>query len=431
MVRLSGPRAIPIGRQLFSSTPPLGARIRHVEYGHALDAAGRAVDAGLAWALRGPRSYTGEDTVEITSHGSPVVLETLVQAAIARGAVLAGPGEFTRRAFLNGKLDLVQAEAVLEVIRAESSGALSTAYGQASGRLSERVRVAKEHVVRALAILELRLDFTEDDRQEITPGQAEEHTAQALRLSRNLIETFEACRRRLQGYMVALVGRPNVGKSTLLNSLLAEERAIVTPIPGTTRDVVEGKVVWAGEAFRLTDTAGIQETANLAEQEGVKRTRAAAASADLLLVVLDASARWEPGDDESIALLDRKPGLLVRNKTDLPTLIEIPARYAALPQIEVSALTEQGIAQLQQTILRMIPVPSLRDGTGITRQRHLEQLFITCERLQAAEQLLSDSSPECAAAELQEGLLALGAVLGENVGEDVLDRIFSEFCIGK
>lgn len=431
MVRLSGPQAIPIGQRLFACTPQLGRRIRHVEHGRVLDSEGREIDIGLAWAFRGPRSYTGEDTVEVTCHGSMIVLETLVQAAMANGAVLAGPGEFTRRAFLNGNIDLVQAEAVLDVIRAESRGALSTAYGQASGRLTERVQLVKKHIVQALALLELGLDFIEQDVEE--PGQVEiqGHIRQALDQARSLADTFEGCRRRQHGAMVALVGRPNVGKSTLLNALLGEDKAIVTPIPGTTRDLVEGNVVWNGEIIRLTDSAGFQEPRDLAEQEGVHRARVAATEADLLLVVVDGSVPWQSEDDVVAGLLRNKPGIIVRNKFDLPRHMAVPDLYASHPQLDVSALAEQGLGRLKAEVLGMIPRSDLQDGVGITHQRHLEQLAKTCGHLEAAHQVRSSRMDECMVVELQGALLALGDILGENVADEVLDRIFSEFCIGK
>lgn len=434
MVRLSGSMAISIGQKIFLSIPPLGRRLRRVEYGHVLDAEGREIDTGLAWAFRRPHSYTGEDTVEITCHNSRIVLETLVQVAIELGAVLAGPGEFTRRAFLNGHLDLIQAEAVLEIIQAENRDVLNTAYGQASGRLSDHIRQLKDRIVKALSLVEVGLDFSDGDTG-ITIGQEQlqEEIRQALAFSRSLIDTFEGWHRRQLGHMVALIGRPNVGKSTLLNALLGEDKAIVTPIPGTTRDLVEGKAVWRGESIRLIDTAGIQATGDLVEQEGVKRTHLAINSADMLLVVLDASTPWVYEDEEVLSLLKLKSGIILLNKIDLPRRLVIPKQYSScFPHLGISALTGMGLGALQQKILEMIPKPSLLSGgVGVTRQRHQDTLLRTSARLETAQNLLTNYPVECVAVELHDALMCLGEMLGDNLADDVLDLIFSEFCIGK
>ena len=288
IVRLSGPGAIQIGRRVFRSTPPLGERIRHIEYGRVVDG-NREIDTGLAWALKAPNSYTGEDTIEISCHGSSLVLETLVQVSVANGAVPASQGEFTRRAFLNGRLDLLQAEAVVDLIQAGNKFDLENAYGHTRGRLSNLVRQLKSRLIRSLSLLEVGLDFSDEDVDEVCRQQILDEIHKAIESGRQLSDTFEGSRRRQDGLLVVLAGRPNVGKSTLLNSLLGEEKAIVTPIPGTTRDLVEGRTTWAGETVRVLDTAGLRVGGGLVEKEGIRRTRESIANADLVLAILDAS----------------------------------------------------------------------------------------------------------------------------------------------
>ena len=433
IVRLSGPRAIHIGRKLFHSTPPLGERIRYIEYGRVVDG-DREIDTGLAWALKAPRSYTGEDTIEISCHGSCLVLETLVHAAVVCGAVTAAPGEFTRRAFLNGRLDLLQAEAVVDLIQAGSKFDLNNAYGHTRGRLSKLVNQLKSCFIKPLSLLEVGLDFSQEDADEVCRQQMLEEIQQAIELGRQLADTFEGSRRRQDGILVVLVGRTNVGKSTLLNGLLGEEKAIVTPIPGTTRDLVEGRTVWAGESVRLVDTAGLRPGKDLAEREGIRRTRESVEAADLVLAVFDASCEWQEEDGEVMELIRSKPTILVLNKSDLTRRLVLSERFRLKHSwLGVSALCDVGLDQLRKRVVRMMPQPNLVEGVGITRQRHHNCLLRAIDRAEEARALLLDQQlDECAVAELREGLNALEEMLGErNVEEELLGQIFSDFCIGK
>ena len=432
LVRLSGPQAMDIGRQLFHSQPPLGKRIRRVEYGRVM-ADGHPIDQGLAWVLKGPHSYTGEDTVEISCHGSPLILETLIQEALGKGAVLAAPGEFTRRAFLNGRLDLLQAEAVIDLVRAGTQHHLDNAYGHASGRLSERIRQLKDLWVKALSRIEVGLDFAEEDIPPLDYQQLLQQVHQATREASSLAETFEGARRRQQGYLVALIGRPNVGKSTLLNTLLAEDRAIVTPFPGTTRDLIEGRAIWNGETVRLVDTAGMRFSSDPIEQEGIDRAHKLAASADLVLAVLDSSVEWHEEDRPVLECLRHRAGLVVLNKSDLPRRLRLVEPWQeSFSCVEISALTGMGADVLQQVASELLPRPTLVDGVGITRQRHQNCLLRAVGAGERAIALLEKGHvDECVALELQEALGALGEMLGENAGEEVLDRIFADFCVGK
>ncbi|MGY8822745.1 MAG: tRNA uridine-5-carboxymethylaminomethyl(34) synthesis GTPase MnmE [Candidatus Latescibacterota bacterium] len=432
MVRLSGPDSIRIGCILFRSHTPLGKRIRHVEYGR-IYAAGREIDTGLAWVLESAHSYTGEDTVEISCHGSSLILEMVVNAAITEGAILATPGEFTRRAFLNGNLDLLQAEAVIDLIQANNESGLEDAYGLAGGRLSKDVRQLKDGLVRALARIEVGLDFSEEDIDFASRQGISERLQATLDHALSLYNTFEAGRRRQQGYLIALAGQPNVGKSTLLNCLLGEDRAIVTDIPGTTRDLVEGKTIWAGKSIRIVDTAGMRESDDPIESEGIKRARKIVSEADLVMVVVDTSTGYRDIDSWISDIVDIGRCLLVQNKIDLSgyeTRPHFQTSYKSV--VEISALTSYGRENLIKKALDSLPVDLAADGVVLTRQRHYECMRCMIGSTQDALRLLASGEPdECIAAELQTALLSLGQLLGESVDDDVLNSIFSEFCIGK
>ena len=433
IVRLSGPEALSIGQQIFRSRPPLGKRVRYVEYGR-IWAGGRAIDTGVAWVFAAPHSYTGEDTVEISCHGSMVVLESVVEEALRLGAVAAAPGEFTRRAFLNGRLDLLEAEAVIDLIQASSKAHLDNAYGLARGRLSKMVKDLKNQLVKMLSLLEIGLDFSDEDIDSIGRQEIQTALREVVESSLRLAETFEGTRRRQEGYLVVLIGRPNVGKSTLLNVLLGEDRAIVTPLPGTTRDLVEGRTTWAGETIRLVDTAGIRQSHNLIEKEGIERASQAIGEADVVLAVFDSSTESH-GDD--MAVLDLLPSdkksIGVFNKIDLPGAdirSKVEARVSV--SVEISALREFGIEKLKREVTAQLPHRMEVDGIGITRQRHQDCLLRVAKSGAIAEGLLKSGQPdECVVAELQDALNALGEMLGETIEEEVLDSIFSQFCIGK
>ena len=427
LVRLSGPQALPIGRVLFRSRPVLGHRVRHVTYGRVVDGEGRPVDAALAWYLEGPATYTGEDVVEISTHGSDAVLDLVVDRGKQLGAHLAQPGEFTRRAFLHGRIDLLQAEAVADLIQAQSAGSLQAAYGILGGELSDRVRLLREDLVDVLARLETLLDFSDDvDADEI--GNLDATMERVEQGAAGLVGSFAGARARLRGFTVVLAGRPNAGKSTLFNALLGEERSIVTQVPGTTRDWVEGHANWSGESVRLVDTAGLRDSADAVEQAGVERTRQQMKAADLVLLIADGSdsASTDRIDRQG---LDRATQITVISKADLPQ--SRPAEFEGEEAIVVSARTGDGLQALREAILRHLPTKRGKGEAAPLRERHRDALAATAEATGRARRLLAENAPEVAAMELQAGLRSVGELLGERVDEAVLDRIFSEFCIGK
>ena len=432
IVRLSGPKALPISQQMFRSQPPLGQRVRYVEYGQ-IWAGGQSVDTGVAWFFVGPHSYTGEDTVEISCHGSMLILESVVGEALRLGATSAEPGEFTRRAYLNGRLDLIEAEAVIDLIQASSKASLENAYGQAGGRLSGMVRALKKQVVRALSLLEIGLDFSEEDIDDFGRQAIQDSLREVVDFSSRLADTFEGTKRRQEGSLIALVGRSNVGKSTLLNTLLGEDRAIVTPIPGTTRDLVEGRTIWSGDTVRLVDTAGVRQTDDPIEIEGIKRAAKIAQEADIVFAIFDSSTPWCDDDQAVLDLLPFEKSIFIFNKIDLASLFDrtkLENRSSSV--VEISALTEQGIDDLKRETSHRMPLSKDVDGIGISRQRHQDCLFRVVKSTTAAIELLVSGQPdECVVFELREALSSLGEMIGEKTDEDVLDSIFSEFCIGK
>lgn len=434
IVRLSGPLALSIGRLIFATDQDLGQRPRYMIFGKILDTKQRPIDTALACFFKGPDSYTGEDLLELSCHGSSLILDLLVRTALTHGACLAGPGEFTRRAFINGKIDLVQAEAVTELIYAGSRAALDNAYGQNSGRLSALFYELKSLIVKSLSLLEIGFDFVDEDTALIPLAHIQDPLEKARSLSLRLIDTFEGSRRRLEGTLVVLIGRPNVGKSTLLNALLNEERAIVTAIPGTTRDTIEGQVIWNGEMLRLIDTAGIRSSdADLIEKEGIRRSLEKAKAADVLIGVFNSASTFSVEDQAILnELYQSNASLIVCNKVDLPNQLKFPAGIQAMDSIDVSALSEIGLSELKERILSLIPEPSLVQGIGITRQRHFDGLSKVLNKIDLSIEMLNTCQlEECIAVELYDCMNILANILGENLDDDVLDLVFSDFCIGK
>jgi tRNA modification GTPase len=435
IVRLSGPDAASIAAQL--------VRLRHsLEHAHArladvLDETaeeGTKIDEAMVTYFAAPHSYTADDLVEIAAHGSPVVLNLLLRRALALGARLAEPGEFTQRAFLAGKIDLTQAEAVRDLIEAQTLTQARQAASQMGGALSRRVHPLKQQLVELIALLEAGIDFAEDD-VEVTPG---EEIARRIAEIDPPLAALEAsfARGRIvhDGLTLAIVGRPNAGKSSLFNKLAERDRAIVTATPGTTRDTVTERIAIEGIPLELVDTAGLREAFEEAEQLGIARSREAFADAALVLIVLDATEALNEEERELFAAAEGRPTIVALNKCDLlgegQPLAEVPAGAAVV--LRTSALTGEGIAELRRQIVALATGGAAAEPGPLTSLRHQKAIASTREALADAARANEGAIPhEMILIDLYRGLWALDSLTGQTTSDDILNLIFSTFCIGK
>jgi tRNA modification GTPase len=478
IVRLSGPRAFEILDAIFRPAHRAGRTPRMMRLGDVVDpATGARIDRALAVAMPQPASLTGEDVAEIQCHGGPFVVRRIVALALDAGARIAEPGEFTRRAFLNGRMDLAEAEAVADIVAARSDSALAIAIEQLSGALSARVAELRGQVIAIRAHLEVEIDFSDED---IRLPSRREVAAEIERLIADVAVLHDSFARGLlmrDGVRATIVGKPNAGKSSLLNLLLGADRAIVTAIPGTTRDVIEDSVQLGPYALVLNDTAGVRESADAVERIGIERTMRSARDADLLIAMFDSSRPLESADLDVIRLTDNRPGLAILNKRDLPAAIsaaDLRERGLSLPILPFSAINLDESATLRAELTKVIgalisgsslagvgpePSPTGRDAAGrlsrkitgevsdalgapssptsniqiaISRERHRDALATALAALKNARaSALSLMPPEIVAVDIMAAAAALGAITGEVSGEDILDAIFRDFCIGK
>ena len=438
VIRLSGPQAVGLAERYFKPLGHKGLRdypARKLIYGELLDSGGETIDRVLCAVSYGPSSYTGEDMAEFQCHGSPAVLALGLEALCTGGARPAGPGEFTRRAFLNGKLDLAQAEAVGDLLEATSREGARHAAGQLAGVLSQRIGEIYSALVDVMAHFHAVLDYPDE---EIDPFRLEELSARLEVQERALDNLLSTCRRGrqlTQGISCALVGRPNVGKSSLLNALAGYERAIVTDIPGTTRDTVEVNVELGGLPLRLIDTAGLRDSEDPVERLGVERSRVAMEQAELILVLWDSSAQVAREDVELLErALELAPSILVWTKNDLPAapvpVMEIPD---SLRVVELSARTGQGLDRLEQAVSALFPRENgVPYGQILTNQRQEDAARRAQESVARARTALAQGvTPDALLTDVEEALAALGELTGQSVREDITDRIFARFCVGK
>jgi len=434
ILRLSGPEAISLADQLFhpiSGRPLREAEDRRLLYGRLCTRQGELLDLCLCTVSRAPNSYTGEDTAELQCHGSPVVLRAALDELFALGARQAGPGEFTRRAFLNGRLDLSAAEAVIDLIDAESAEAAKNAAGQLAGA----IRVKTERLYDALADISAHyhavLDYPDEDIEDFQLSAYRERIEETETELRRLLDGFARGKHLTSGIPAVLLGRPNAGKSSLLNALLGYDRAIVTEVPGTTRDTIEEKLRLGPLLLRLTDTAGLHDADDRVERLGVSRAREAAARSDLVLAVIDGSVPLTAEDREVLALAAQAPkAVLVFSKADLPRVAERPD--SPLPAVSLSALTGAGLDELKQAVEALYPLPAVPAGEILTNARQADAVGRALDALRAADDALqAGSTPDIVLTETESAMSALGELTGRTVREDVTNRIFQRFCVGK
>ena len=426
IVRLSGPDALTIVRKMFARR----LSNRRLVYGHITDPeTGEVVDEVLVAYMEAPHTYTREDIVEINCHGGPLPLQRILGLALRYGARMANPGEFTLRAFLNGRIDLAQAESVLDVVRAKTAASLRVAVQGLGGKLSQSLTEVRSQLMGVLAYLTARIDFPEDEveGQEVIPT-----LEGARQMLGKLISSAEAGVVYRQGVRTAIVGRTNVGKSSLLNCLLRQSRAIVTPVPGTTRDTLEEVVNLKGVPFVLVDTAGIVQSKDMVEVLGVERSRRAIEQADFVLLVIDTSEPLRDPDREIIDLLAGKEVVVVANKSDLPGQADLDGLL--WPKVSTSALTGDGLEELEDRMVDCVLRGKVftSDALLVSNPRHKSALERAQSHLEQALSSIEAQIPDdFVTIDLTAALNALGEITGETVTEELLETIFSNFCIGK
>lgn len=440
VIRVSGPEAVAATAPYFRSKSNIGEADSHtVHYGHIVDPSnGETVEEILLTIMRGPRSFTAEDVVELSTHGGVVAVKRVLELLIRSGDIrLAEPGEFTKRAFLNGRIDLTQAEAVIDLIRSKSDRAFSVALKQSEGALSRKVKALRHGLVELLAHIEVNIDYPEHDVESMTSAFIRERCEESCAEIDRLLKTAAEGKILREGIVTAIVGRPNVGKSSLLNALVQENKAIVTDIPGTTRDVIEEYITIGGIPLRLLDTAGIRETSDVVERIGVERSRSALEEADLILFMLNANEPLHPDDRELMEKLEGRQVVVLLNKTDLPAVMdtgEIERSFSAESIVRLSVLMEQGLEELENAIKRMFWSGELEsaDLTYVTNVRHVALLNQARGSLVDAMEATNIGVPiDIVQIDVRTAWEQLGEILGDSVVDSLIDQIFSQFCLGK
>ncbi|BCJ87477.1 tRNA uridine-5-carboxymethylaminomethyl(34) synthesis GTPase MnmE [Effusibacillus dendaii] len=439
VIRISGPDAIKVADTVFHSRQKLADAASHtLHYGYiTVPETGEKVDEVLVSLMRSPRSFTREDVVEISCHGGIIVIQRVLQLVLGAGARLAEPGEFTKRAFLNGRIDLSQAEAIIDLIRSKTDSSMKIAFRQVEGFLRKKIASLRQTMIELMAHIEVTIDYPEHDVEDVAIRQIIRQGNEMRNEIRSLLQGSRTGRIYREGIRTVIIGKPNVGKSSLLNLLSRTDRAIVTDIPGTTRDILEEQISIRGIPIQIIDTAGIRETEDVVERIGVERSRGALEEADLILFMLDASRPLDDTDRELLTYTANKPTVIILNKLDLPRRMNLDEiRHIASSGIfvEMSVKETSGLEKLEQQVESLFLSGSIegKEAAYVSNVRHISLLEKADRQLKdAIESAEAGMTLDLVAVDIREAWETLGEIIGETAGEDLLDQIFSQFCLGK
>ena len=438
IIRVSGDRSIDIVDSIFigkNNRKLHDLKSYTMRYGHIVDKNGVRLDEVIISYMKGPKSFTAEDTIEINCHGGVVGTNRILQEIIRAGARMAEPGEFTKRAFLNGRIDLSQAEAVIDIIRAKTELSMKSALMQSEGTISKEIKIIRNKLLSVIAHIEATVDYPEEDMEEVTAGKVSEDVTEIISEVDMLLSTADEGKILREGLSTVIVGKPNVGKSSLLNALVKEKRAIVTDVPGTTRDVIEEYISIEGIPVKIVDTAGIRETEDIVEKIGVEKSKEKIDEADLVILILDLSNRLTHEDKEIIDYIKDKKYIVLLNKSDLDGKIEreelqsLKSKYIT----NISVKTGEGLNLVKEHIKDLFFNGEIKtEGIFVTNNRHKESLVRTKENLEASLNALEFTSAiDLASIDIRNAWMNLGEITGEALEEDIIHKIFSEFCLGK
>jgi tRNA modification GTPase len=439
IIRVSGSEAIDVVDKLYKGKNKLSTVDSHsFNYGHIIDPESRdVIDEVFCAVMKAPRTYTGENVVEIQGHGGIVAIQRILRLVLSHGARLAEPGEFTKRAFLNGRIDLSQAEAVIDVIRSKTDAAMKVAMKQVEGQLSKKIRALRQKMVEMLAHIEVTIDYPEHDVEDVTIQHVITEGDLVVEEIDRLLAGATTGKILREGLKTVIIGKPNVGKSSLLNALSRTNRAIVTDVPGTTRDILEEQINLRGIPLNIIDTAGIRETEDIVEKIGVERSRSALEEADLVLFMVDASRPLNETDRELLAAVQPYPTIVILNKLDLPRVLELKelrAQAEGKKIVETSVATGEGLEELERAVEDLFLSGGIegKEGTYVSNARHVGLLERgRREMAEALESARMGMTLDLVAVDIRDCWMSLGEVTGEAIGEDLLDQIFSQFCLGK
>ncbi len=440
IIRVSGKDTIEIVDKVFKAANKKSLKevdSHTITYGHIVSDSGKVLDEVLIMLMKGPRTFTREDIIEINCHGGPVPLNAVLMEVIKAGARMADNGEFTKRAFLNGRIDLAQVEAIMDIIEAKTELSLSQAVGQLEGNLSKRIKEYQDTLIQVIARIEVSIDYPEYDEDEPITNDFEAELKELLNELRELLRTADTGKMIREGVKTAIVGRPNVGKSSLLNALLEENKAIVTDIPGTTRDVVEAYLNIDGIPFQLLDTAGIRETEDIVEKIGVERSKTSIEEADLVLMLVDSHVGLLDKDKEILQQVKDKRVIFIFNKTDLENNITqemLDIYFNQGEVIKVSAKEQYGLNELRQAMKNFVIKgnTTIQNKATISNQRQKQSLINAIKSLEKVIEAIELGLPEdCLAIDLHDAFGHLGMIVGESLKEEIINQLFSRFCLGK